>query len=129
MQLPAEAVTATALIEVVRISALPTRRDVPYPGTAVAHWAGSEADAALTLIARHWEKQQAWQDLLVPEVARWPGGDPVAADDPRARALVASTLACLDAATDAWTACNGAIPVAVLIDRAMDALTAHASSA
>ncbi|MFJ8787323.1 hypothetical protein [Streptomyces sp. NPDC102476] len=50
MQLPAEAVTATVLIEVVRISALPTRRDVPYPGTAVAHWAGSEAAAALTLI-------------------------------------------------------------------------------
>src|SRR3954464_14020692 len=50
MQLPAEAVTATVLIEVVRISALPTRRDVPYPGTAVAHWAGSEAAAALALI-------------------------------------------------------------------------------
>ncbi|UUU18887.1 hypothetical protein [Streptomyces sp. DSM 40750] len=50
MQLPAEAVTATVLIEVVRISALPTRRDVPYPGTAVAHWAGSQADAALAFI-------------------------------------------------------------------------------
>src|SRR4051794_29666872 len=50
MQLPAEAVTATVLIEVVRIPALPARRDVPYPGTAVAHWAGSEADAALALI-------------------------------------------------------------------------------
>ncbi|MFE4758001.1 hypothetical protein ACFRIB_48900 [Streptomyces mirabilis] len=50
MQLPAEAVAATVLIEVVRISALPTRRDVPYPGTTVAHWAGSEAAAALTLI-------------------------------------------------------------------------------
>lgn len=50
MQLPAGAVTATVLIEVVRISALPARRDVPYPGTAVAHWAGSEADAALALI-------------------------------------------------------------------------------
>jgi hypothetical protein len=50
MQLPAEAVTATVLIEVVRISALPTRRDVPYPGTAVAHWAGSEAAAGLALI-------------------------------------------------------------------------------
>lgn len=32
MQLPAEAVTTTALIEVVRISALPTGRDDPYPG-------------------------------------------------------------------------------------------------
>ncbi|MFB8038912.1 hypothetical protein ACFC5Z_39645 [Streptomyces sp. NPDC056004] len=50
MQLPAEAVAATVLIEVVRISALPTGRDVPYLGTAVAYWAGSEAAAALALI-------------------------------------------------------------------------------
>ncbi|MFD1277510.1 hypothetical protein ACFQ51_53130 [Streptomyces kaempferi] len=50
MQLPAEAVTTTALIEVVRISALPTRRDDPYPGTVVAHWAGDEAADALALI-------------------------------------------------------------------------------
>ncbi|MFJ4206718.1 hypothetical protein ACIP2Y_44990 [Streptomyces sviceus] len=26
------------------------KADVPYPGTAVAHWTGSEADATLTLI-------------------------------------------------------------------------------
>jgi hypothetical protein len=50
MQIPAEAVAATALIEVIRISALPTGRDVPYPGTTVAHWAGSEAADALALI-------------------------------------------------------------------------------
>ncbi|MGW0538712.1 hypothetical protein [Streptomyces sp. NPDC003032] len=50
MQLPAEAVAATVLIEVVRISALPAGRDDPYPGTAVAHWTGSEAAAALALI-------------------------------------------------------------------------------
>jgi hypothetical protein len=50
MQLPAEAVAATALIEVVRISAVPTERGVPYPGRTVAHWAGNEADDALSLI-------------------------------------------------------------------------------
>ncbi|MFH9606185.1 hypothetical protein [Streptomyces sp. NPDC017448] len=50
MQLPTETFTATALIEVVRISALPATRNAPYPGTAVAHWAGSEAAAALALI-------------------------------------------------------------------------------
>ncbi|MFB7714067.1 hypothetical protein [Streptomyces sp. NPDC056105] len=50
MQLPAEAVAATALIEVVRISAVPAERGVPYPGRTVAHWAGSEADDALWLI-------------------------------------------------------------------------------
>ncbi|OXZ00569.1 TetR family transcriptional regulator [Streptomyces diastatochromogenes] len=79
---------------------------------------------APSLKARHWEKQQAWQELLVPEVARRLGTDPAAAEDPRARALVSSALACKDAATDAWTACNGAVPLAVLIDRAMGALTA-----
>ena len=79
---------------------------------------------APSLKARHWEKQQAWQDLLVPEVARRLGTDPAAAEDPRARALVASALACKDAATDAWTACNGSVPLAVLIDRTMGALTA-----
>ncbi|GCD32716.1 hypothetical protein OEIGOIKO_00433 [Streptomyces chrestomyceticus JCM 4735] len=50
MQLPAEAVAATVLIEVVRISAVPAERGVPYPGRTVAHWAGSEAIEALALI-------------------------------------------------------------------------------
>ncbi|MFI6645686.1 hypothetical protein [Streptomyces sp. NPDC050504] len=50
MQLPADAVTATVLIEVVRISALPPGRDDPYPGPVVAHWSGSEAADALALI-------------------------------------------------------------------------------
>ncbi|MFH9968059.1 hypothetical protein ACH4PR_43180 [Streptomyces mirabilis] len=50
MQLPAQAVAATALIELVRISALPAKRGAPYPGEVVTHWAGSEAADALTLI-------------------------------------------------------------------------------
>src|SRR4051794_21166057 len=50
MQLPAQAVAATVLIEVVRISALPTKLDTPCPGEVVTHWAGSEAADALTLI-------------------------------------------------------------------------------
>ncbi|MFV5994114.1 hypothetical protein ACNPQM_17040 [Streptomyces sp. NPDC056231] len=50
MQIPAEAVAATVLIEVVRISALPIKRGAPYPGRTVAHWAGDEALNALTLI-------------------------------------------------------------------------------
>lgn len=49
MELPAEAVAATALIEVVRISALPTE-GTPCPGSVVAHWTGSEVTDALTLI-------------------------------------------------------------------------------
>lgn len=47
MQLPAGAVDATALIEVVKISSLPAGRGAPYPGEVVAHWAGSEAAHAL----------------------------------------------------------------------------------
>lgn len=50
MEIPAEAVAATVLIEVVRISALPSKQGAPYPGKAVAHWAGSEAADALALI-------------------------------------------------------------------------------
>ncbi|MFF0012341.1 hypothetical protein [Streptomyces sp. NPDC005374] len=50
MQIPAEAVAATSLIEVVRISALPVERGAPYPGRTVAHWAEDEAVDALTLI-------------------------------------------------------------------------------
>ena len=42
----------------------------------------------------------------------------------RARALVTSAIACKDAAMDAWMACDGTIPLGVLIDRAMGALTA-----
>ncbi|MBD9701755.1 hypothetical protein IHE56_06555 [Streptomyces sp. ID01-12c] len=50
MQLPAPAVAATALIEVVRVSGLPGRRDAPYPGEVVAHWAGDEVVEVLALI-------------------------------------------------------------------------------
>lgn len=38
------------LLEVVRISELPTKRGAPYPGRVGAHWIGSEAVAALALI-------------------------------------------------------------------------------
>jgi hypothetical protein len=50
MQLPAQAVAATGLIEVVRISSLPVKLGTPYAGEVVAHWAGSEAADALALI-------------------------------------------------------------------------------
>lgn len=78
---------------------------------------------APSLKARHWEKQQGWQDLLVPEVARRLGTDPAAVEDPQVPALVASALACKDAAMHAWMACDGAVPLTSLIDRAMGALT------
>ncbi|MFF1547658.1 hypothetical protein [Streptomyces sp. NPDC058291] len=76
MQLPAEAVAATVLIEAVRISALPTERGVPYPGRAVAHWTGTEAANALTLIETLPGSEQhrcgfspAWSMQAVPELS------------------------------------------------------------
>ncbi|MGQ4485397.1 hypothetical protein ACN6LM_000629 [Streptomyces sp. SAS_281] len=51
MLIPTEAVDGTALIEVVRLSGLPAGRDHPYPGVVVAHWAGSDVAAALSLMA------------------------------------------------------------------------------
>ncbi|MFD8965027.1 hypothetical protein ACFV0C_08495 [Streptomyces sp. NPDC059568] len=50
MELPAQAVAATALIEVVRISFLPAEPGTPYPGEVLAHWVGKEAADALALI-------------------------------------------------------------------------------
>ncbi|MGW3327059.1 hypothetical protein [Streptomyces virginiae] len=50
MQLPAEVLADTALIEVVRISAGPKKVGAPYPGETVAHWAGNEVADALALM-------------------------------------------------------------------------------
>ncbi|MEH0505186.1 hypothetical protein [Streptomyces scabiei] len=50
MQLPAPAVAATALIEVVRISGLPGTRGAPYPGAVVGHWVGAEVAEVLDLV-------------------------------------------------------------------------------
>ncbi|MFF0038892.1 TetR/AcrR family transcriptional regulator [Streptomyces mirabilis] len=76
------------------------------------------------LKARHREKRQQWQPLLVPEISRRLGTDPMPADDPRALALVAAALGCLDAATDTWMACEGGTDLSVILDRAMGALVA-----
>ncbi|GGL14121.1 TetR family transcriptional regulator [Nocardia jinanensis] len=78
-----------------------------------------------SLRARHWEKQLGWQEQLMPEVLRRVGAHATDTHDPRARALVSSALACLDAATEAWLACHGETPLPALIDRAMGALGPH----
>ncbi|MDX3638561.1 TetR family transcriptional regulator [Streptomyces sp. MB09-02B] len=77
---------------------------------------------APSLRARHHEKQLGWQKLLVPEIARRLGADPSRSEDPRPGALVAAALGCLDVASAAWVACEGTVPLAVLLDRAMGAL-------
>ncbi|MFE9446395.1 TetR family transcriptional regulator [Streptomyces sp. NPDC006602] len=78
---------------------------------------------ACALMTHQWEKTQGWQSVLVPEISRRLGDGSDPADDLRARALVASAIACLNAATDAWTADDGATPLSVLVDRAMGTLS------
>ncbi|MFI7016695.1 TetR family transcriptional regulator [Streptomyces sp. NPDC050164] len=75
-----------------------------------------------SLRAGHHEKQRSWQELLVPEIARRLGVSPDRPEDTRPSALVAAALACLDVAATGWVACEGAVPLAVLLDRAMGAL-------
>ena len=70
--------------------------------------------------ARHSEKQQGWAELLVPLVAARLAGDVPADRDPAPRALVASAVACLNAAMEVWSACDGAVSRDALLDRAMD---------
>lgn len=50
MQLPAHVLADTALIEVVRISALPKKAGAPYPGETLAHWVGGEVADTLALM-------------------------------------------------------------------------------
>lgn len=74
-----------------------------------------------TLRACRTEKQVHWQGLLVPEVARRLGV-PGEAGDPRAAALTAAALACLDAAVTAWVETDGAVTLPVALDEAMRAV-------
>ncbi|WP_262060075.1 TetR/AcrR family transcriptional regulator [Streptomyces sp. STR69] len=76
-----------------------------------------------SLRARHFEKQLQWQEQMVPEIARRLEASPGWPEDPRPTALVAAALACLDAAARGWVACEGTVSLAVLLDRAMGALT------
>ncbi|MFD9339488.1 hypothetical protein ACFWBF_34645 [Streptomyces sp. NPDC060028] len=50
MQLPADAVAAAALIEVVRLTAEPTRPHDPFTGEPVALWLAQEAASVLSLV-------------------------------------------------------------------------------
>lgn len=50
VQVPAQAVATAVLIEVVRISGLPTEPGAPYPGPTVGHWLGDVVADILTRI-------------------------------------------------------------------------------
>lgn len=75
-----------------------------------------------SLRARSIEKHLHWQALLLPDIRRRMG---VAEDDtanPAPGAIVASVIACLDAAGEAWIAADGAEELSVLYDRAAAAV-------
>ncbi len=72
-----------------------------------------------SLRARRLEKQLLWLDLLVPPIReRLTGGDA----DLRARAIVASALACLDTATETWIRRDGEGRIEDLYDEAVAAV-------
>lgn len=75
-----------------------------------------------SLRAGHLEKRLRWQELLVPNI-RQRLGDPTGGEsDPRARAIVACALACLDVAGEVWTRSDGKEDLAELYDRAVGAI-------
>lgn len=83
-------------------------------------------DACL-LMTKSWDKAHGWQAMLTPYLSvRLDSPDP--AVDLRARVLTAAGMACLDAATEAWIACEGSVPLATLLDEAMDAVRPLAST-
>ncbi|MDT0443843.1 TetR family transcriptional regulator [Streptomyces johnsoniae] len=77
------------------------------------------------LAARHREKNARWHGLLQPEVARRLDADPADRSDPRAHALIAAALGCVEAALTAWTSTDRPQALAPILDRAMDVPLRH----
>lgn len=74
-----------------------------------------------SLRARLMEKRLRWQEMLVPLIAARVGAEKGSATL-RASAIVASALACLDTASEAWVASNGASDLPDLYDEAVTAI-------
>lgn len=79
---------------------------------------------APSLRARHLEKHLHWQELLAPEVEKRLGIVSPSRPDPRARAVVAAALACLDTAVEAWRESGGHADIDELFDQAVAAVRA-----
>lgn len=75
-----------------------------------------------SLRSRSIEKHLHWQSLLVPDVRRRLGLAEDDVTDPAPAAIVASAIACLDAAGELWTRGGGAGDLAELYDRAVAAV-------
>jgi AcrR family transcriptional regulator len=77
-----------------------------------------------SLRARHLEKHLRWQALLAPDIERRLGIAPVPGGDPRALALVAAALSCLDVAVEAWRASGGTLDAEALFLECVAAIRA-----
>lgn len=75
-----------------------------------------------SLRAAHLEKQLRWRELLVPNVQERLGGSPGGVPDPRAQAIVACALTCLDVSVESWARSDGREDLARLFDRAVAAV-------
>jgi len=80
--------------------------------------------ASPSLRARELEKRTEWERLLVPHLGARLRPRPLdrKAPDPRAAAIVATTLACLHVATLAWVATDGVSDLVELFDEALGAV-------
>ncbi|HET6479754.1 MAG TPA: TetR family transcriptional regulator [Actinoplanes sp.] len=72
-----------------------------------------------SLRARSLEKHLQWQTDLLPEVRRRLG---TSSGDLQAAAVIASAMACLDAAGEIWTRSKGAVPLGHLLTDAFDSV-------
>ena len=77
-----------------------------------------------SLRARSIEKHLHWQALLVPDIRRRLGLADDDVTDPGPGAIVASAIACLDAAGELWTSADGRGDLGALYDRAVAAVRA-----
>lgn len=75
-----------------------------------------------SLRARQSEERRQWLGLLIPDIERRLGISAHNTTDPRARALVACVLTCLDVATEMWSANQGRGDLVELLDSALDAI-------
>lgn len=79
-----------------------------------------------SLRSRYQERYWQWRELLHPEVVRRMAAGDLPKADPGASALIASALACLDVAIEAWVEADGTVALPCLLDQAMGAVHALA---
>jgi AcrR family transcriptional regulator len=75
-----------------------------------------------SLRARQLEKRLRWLEFLVPNIEMRLGAETGTAPDPRAQAIVACALTCLDTATEIWLRRDGEGDLEQIFDEAVAAV-------